>query len=878
MVHLFSLSSRDFSKELLGGKGANLAEMSSLGLPVPPGFTISVKGFHCFYKNNEKLTSSFKKEILENLNKVEKKVKKVFGDKDNPLLVSVRSGACVSMPGMMDTILNLGLNDETVQGLACQSEDPRFAWDSYRRFLQMYSNVVMGMNFSFLEVILEDVKEEKGCKEDTDLNVDDLKLIVEKFKKRIFHHTQKTFPTHPEEQLWEAISAVFRSWYTPRAVTYRKLYNIDENWGTAVNVQAMVFGNLGSQSATGVCFTRNPSTGKKEIFGEFLPKAQGEDVVAGIRTPFPITSQTEKNTFKKLFFDSYSELLKTCDLLENHYKDMQDIEFTVEKGRFWLLQTRSAKRAAKASVKIACDLLDEKKISEREALMRIDPLSLNQLLHPLLDPHSQKDLFSKGLPASPGGVTGKIIFDSSKAVEEAKKGENVILVRKETSPEDIEGMIQSKGVLTIRGGMTSHAAVVARGMGKCCVVGCHDLELVFSTKELLSRDRVLKEGDVITLDGSTGEVFVGELPTIEPCLDEDFQRIMKLSEKYSQIEVRVNADTKKDVERALGFGAKGVGLCRTEHMFFSKDKILLVRKMILAQDEKTRQEALKNLFSMQKKDFKEIFLALEGRSVNVRLLDPPLHEFLPQKKEEIEVLAEQLSWKTERLRSQIKNLHEFNPMLGHRGCRLGLTFPSVYEMQALAMAESCAELIKENQKVNLEIMLPLVMLKEELQELKQLVKETFKGVEKKYQVTISYQIGTMIELPRACFVADELAKEAEFFSFGTNDLTQTCLGLSRDDCGKFLPTYVMKGFFSEDPFVSLDIKGVGELMSIGIKKARKINPSIKIGVCGEHGGDPQSISFFHRIGLNYVSCSPYRIPIAKLALAKAQIQTKLKKM
>ena len=863
-------------KNILGGKGANLAEMTSLGLPVPPGFTISTEMCGAFYEHGQMLPAALKTETLKALARVEKKIGKVFGDVKNPLLVSVRSGARASMPGMMDTILNLGLNDETVEGLSEQSGNPRFAWDSYRRFIQMYSDVVMGMNASVLDVTMEDLKEEKKLKNDTDLTVEDLKFLVKKFKNQVRESTGGVFPSDPFEQLWGAISAVFRSWNTPRAVTYRELHGYPSHWGTAVNIQSMVFGNLGNDSATGVAFTRNPSTGSKEFFGEFLVNAQGEDVVAGIRTPLALTreSAVEKGTqsLEELMPEAYVELVKIYKKLEGHYKDMQDIEFTIERGKLWMLQTRGGKRTARAALRIACDLVDEKVISESDALLRIDPKSLDQLLHPTLDPDAKKTLLARGLPASPGGATGAIVFTSEEAVAWKEKGKKTILVRIETSPEDIEGMVSSQGILTTRGGMTSHAAVVARGMGKCCVAGCGDIEVNPGKKEMRVSGYVLKEGDQITLDGSSGEVYLGEVKTREPSLDQYFERIMKIADRVRTLKVRTNADSPHDAEVARKFGAEGIGLCRTEHMFFAADRIDVMREMIMAETREERVAALDRLLPMQREDFLGIFSAMRGYPVTIRLLDPPLHEFLPHTEAEVVELATRLGWNADRLRLKVRQLHEFNPMLGHRGCRLAITYPEIYQMQARAIAEAAATLVEQGHALVPEIMIPLIIGEEELVRLKRQVDEEVQQVQKASNVKFEYLVGTMIELPRAALIADRLAKSAEFFSFGTNDLTQTTLGISRDDAGRFLGTYVSEGVLPADPFQSLDQEGVGQLVKKAVELGRRARPDMKLGVCGEHGGDPASIEFFHKVGLNYVSCSPYRVPIARLSAAQAALK------
>ena len=853
-------------RNLLGGKGANLAEMTSLGVPVPPGFTISTQVCSVFYDNGEQLPDELRNNIEAALKKVEEKLDKKFGDKENPLLVSVRSGARVSMPGMMDTILNLGLNEETVLGLAKQSGSPRFAWDSYRRFVQMYSNVVMGMNHSYLEMTLEDLKDDKGYKADTDLTEDDLKSLVEKYKKLIIENTGKSFPENPIDQLWGAIEAVFQSWNTPRAKTYREIHKIPADWGTAVNIQSMVFGNLGKTSATGVAFTRNPSTGENKFYGEFLINAQGEDVVAGIRTPETI----EK--LKAHLPTAYDQLVDVYQKLEGHYRDMQDIEFTIENERLWMLQTRTGKRTAQAALKICCDMLDEGIISEEEALLRMDPLSLDQLLHPTLDPKAKKTKIAKGLPASPGGAMGKVVFNSEDAVSSKEKGVATILVRVETSPEDIEGMVTAKGILTSRGGMTSHAAVVARGMGKCCVAGCAEVTVDYKKKQFEANGYVIKEGDFITLDGSTGEVFLGEVPMVEPKLDGNFDRLMVLADRYRTLGIRTNADTPKDAKKAKEFGAEGIGLCRTEHMFFGADRIDSVREMILAENKTERLNALSKLLPFQKKDFAGLFEVMGEHPVTIRLLDPPLHEFLPHTQSEKEGLAQRLEWSVERLDAKINALSEFNPMLGHRGCRLAISYPEIYEMQAKAIAEAAVERVKLGQLLKPEIMIPLVGTAGELKILRTLVEKTVNDVIEQSNTKFEYIIGTMIELPRAALVADEIAEHADFFSFGTNDLTQTTLGLSRDDSGRFLSTYVAEGLLEADPFQSLDKKGVGRLVKMAVGLGRERKPDIKLGICGEHGGDPKSIEFFQGVGLDYVSCSPYRVPIARLAAAQSALQ------
>ncbi len=862
-------------KNTLGGKGANLAEMTNLGIPVPPGFTIATDVCSEFYKLGENLPEEVRAQVTDALARVEEKIGKKFGDAKNPLLVSVRSGARASMPGMMDTILNLGLNDETVEGLAQSSKNERFAWDSYRRFIQMYSNVVMGMNTSLLEMTFEDMKDAKGYTKDTEMTAEDLKQLVESFKTQITDTTAKTFPMDPTEQLWGAIEAVFSSWNNDRAISYRRLNGIPDEWGTAVNVQSMVFGNLGEESGTGVAFTRDPSTGEKVFFGEYLMNAQGEDVVAGIRTPQPITKAAAEGTGLQSLEvecpDVYKTLVETYEKLEKHYRDMQDIEFTIENGQLWMLQTRTGKRTARAALRIAVEMIEEKLISEEEAIRRIDPMALDQLLHPTLDPESERTLMAKGLPASPGGVSGKVVFSSEDAVQWKEKGEKVILVRVETSPEDIDGMVSSQGILTSRGGMTSHAAVVARGMGKCCVAGCGDVTVSEHDKQFRANGYVVKEGEMITLDGSTGEVFLGEVKTIPPQLEGPFEKIMEMADKYRKVKVRTNADTPADAATAVEFGAEGIGLCRTEHMFFAPERIDWVRRMILAENKEERERALDQLLPMQRDDFYGIFKAMGDRPVTIRLLDPPLHEFLPHDDTEAKELAQRLDVPYSDLRTKVKILHEFNPMLGHRGCRLAITYPEVYVMQARAIAEAAAQLTEEGTTLIPEIMIPLVGEAKELSLLRELVVKTVEKVKADKKVDFKYLIGTMIELPRAAITANEVAEYADFFSFGTNDLTQTTLGLSRDDSGRFLNTYVSKGIYAADPFVSLDQGGVGQLVKMGVDLGRGSKPDLKVGICGEHGGDPASIRFFVQAGMDYVSCSPFRVPIARLAAAQAAL-------
>lgn len=861
-------------KNLLGGKGANLAEMSNLGISVPPGFTLSTDLCAKFQKEG-KLSEAIRVEIKTGVEKVGVNVGKSFKDAENPLLVSVRSGAPVSMPGMMDTILNLGLNEKTTEGLAKKSDNPRFAYDSYRRFIQMYANVVMGVNHSLLEVYLEDLKSDKGYNVDMDLTVEDLKGLIVRYKAEVLQNTGKNFPEDPWEQLWGAIEAVFQSWDSPRALTYRGLNGIDATMGTAVNVQAMVFGNLGETSATGVAFTRDPSTGRKTFYGEYLQNAQGEDVVAGLRTPQPISTEAAKSgqiSLENLMPEIYTQLEDIYKKLELHYRDMQDLEFTIEDGRLWMLQTRAGKRTAKAALKIGLDMLEERLITEEELLERVDPASLDQLLHPALDPDASKTLIAKGLPASPGGVCGQVVFTSEEAVLLKAKGEKTILVRPETSPDDIEGMIAAEGVLTTRGGMTSHAAVVARGMGKCCVAGCEQMNVDLKKEEITCEGYVVTKHEFITLDGSTGEVYLGEVSTKEAVLDGDFEKVMAIADKYKRMEVRANADNPHDASVARKFGAKGIGLCRTEHMFFGGDRIDAVREMILSENSFERKDALAKLKPYQKEDFIGIFEEMKGLPVNIRLLDPPLHEFLPYTAEDIVTLAGKLGMETDKVTRRVESLKEFNPMLGHRGCRLGVTYPEIYEMQIEAIAEA-AVAVSEKFAVEVEIMIPLVSTEGELKRLRTLTKSIFDKIADNAQ-KVSYKIGTMIELPRAALTADEIAEHADFFSFGTNDLTQTTLGVSRDDSGKFMSTYVADGLFDYDPFVSIDRKGVGKLVSLGVQLGRSRKAGLKVGVCGEHGGDPKSIEFLETIGLDYISCSPYRVPIARLAAARATLKAR----
>jgi len=864
-------------KNLLGGKGANLAEMTSIGLPVPPGFTISTEVCTYYYKHDNSYPQSLKAEVAEHLAEVEKLMERTFGDPKNPLLVSVRSGARASMPGMMDTILNLGLNDTTVQGIIAQSGDERFAYDAYRRFVQMYSDVVMGMDKHILEHQLEMKKERKGVHLDTELTATDWKELIADFKKSIREYLGQEFPEDPHAQLWGAISAVFGSWMNQRAITYRRLNNIPADWGTAVNVQSMVFGNMGDDCATGVAFTRDPSTGENYFYGEYLVNAQGEDVVAGIRTPQPLNLFQKKPgdlpSMEETLPECYQQLDAIRTVLEKHYQDMQDIEFTIEKGKLFMLQTRNGKRTAPAAIKVAVDMEKEGLIDKRTAVLRVAPSQLDQLLHPSLDPKAPKKVIAKGLPASPGAASGVVVFTADEAEAEAKMGKRLILVRIETSPEDIHGMHAAQGILTARGGMTSHAAVVARGMGKCCVAGCGEIKVDYNAELFTARNgQVIKKGDIITLDGSTGEVMLGEVPTVSPEMTGDFGTLMGWVDEFRRLKVRANADTPHDSKVARDFGAEGIGLCRTEHMFFDAERISAVREMILSEDLEGRQKALAKILPMQKGDFIGIFREMKGLPVTIRLLDPPLHEFLPQEDKDIEALAKSLHVSTQQLRHKVEFLHEFNPMLGHRGCRLGLTYPEIYDMQVQAIMEAACELVKnEGFTIVPEIMIPLIATVSELKELRANSIRVCEEVIARYGVKVDYLIGTMIELPRAALTADEIATEAEFFSFGTNDLTQTTFGLSRDDAGKFLPFYVEHGLLAEDPFISLDQKGVGKLVKMACELGRTTRPEIKLGICGEHGGDPESVIFCHRIGLDYVSCSPFRVPIARLAAAHAAL-------
>ncbi len=869
-------------KLLLGGKGANLAEMSNLGIPVPAGFTISTEVCTAFYENKGQYSAEVQNQVKQGVAHIEKMMDAVFGDTKNPLLVSVRSGAPASMPGMMDTVLNLGLNDQTVQGIINQSGNERFGWDSYRRFVQMYGDVVMGLKPESkeeedpFEIIMDQVKEEKGVKNDNDLSAQDLKKLVELFKAEIKKRTGKDFPTDPWEQLWGAVSAVFGSWNNQRALTYRKLNNIPANWGTAVNVQAMVFGNMGDDCATGVAFTRNPATGEHIFYGEYLINAQGEDVVAGIRTPQPVNEGTRSEAGQKTLHEmmpvAYAELEKIYKNLELHYKDMQDIEFTIQRGKLWMLQTRNGKRTAAAAVRIAVEMMDEGLISKEQAVLRVDPKQLDQLLHPTFDPKAAKTVIAKGLPASPGAATGRIVFHADDAEAWSARGEKVILVRIETSPEDIGGMNVASGILTARGGMTSHAAVVARGMGTCCVAGVGGLEINYKEKTMKAGGKSFTEGDWISLDGSAGQVIEGKVPTTQPELSGNFGKLMSWADEIRTMKVRTNADTPHDSEVARKFGAEGIGLCRTEHMFFEGDRIIAVREMILADDEAGRRKALQKLLPYQRDDFYGIFKAMHDLPVTVRTLDPPLHEFLPHEDGNQQEMADQMGLTLKEVKAKVDSLHEFNPMLGHRGCRLGITYPEITEMQARAIMEAACQLTKEGVKVYPEIMIPLVGTKAELANQKKVVVDTAEKVIAETGVKVDYLVGTMIEIPRAALTADLIAEEAQFFSFGTNDLTQMTFGFSRDDAGKFLKEYDDKGILPSDPFQTLDQSGVGQLVEMAVQKGRSTRKDLKVGICGEHGGDPASVEFCNKIGLNYVSCSPFRVPIARLAAAQAALK------
>ncbi len=885
--YFFNFSSKGIKKiknpkNILGGKGANLAIMGNIGLPVPPGFTITTEVCDLFYKKNKSLGLVLKKSIKQELKKIEKQVGKKFGDSSNPLLVSVRSGARVSMPGMMDTILNLGLNDQTVLGLSKKTKNGRFAKDSYRRFIQMYSNVVMGVESYLFEDLIENYKLTKGVLLDTDLDEQDWDGLINDFKKIVNEKSSKSFPQDVYEQLFGAINAVFLSWESKRAKVYRKLNKIPSNWGTAVNIQSMVFGNMGNDSATGVVFTRNPSNGNKDLYGEYLINAQGEDVVAGTRTPMNITkkarlsSGAKEKSMEETFPKIFSELKKNLLILEKFYKDMQDVEFTVENKKLWMLQTRSGKRTAKSSVKIAVDMVKEKLINKRQAILRVDPNSIDTLLHPTLDEQKSFEVIARGLPASPGAASGRVVFTSDEAERYNNMMQDTILVRVETSPEDINGMHAAKGILTARGGMTSHAAVVARGMGRPCVSGSSQIEINYEKKLFKTLNKEIKEGDIITIDGSTGRVILGSVPTIKPEISGDFSKLMKWADNFRKLKIRTNSETPSDTKAARDFGAEGIGLCRTEHMFFDEERILSVREMILSKTKEDRDNALKKLLPFQKNDFFKIFKIMSGLPVTVRLLDPPLHEFLPKNPAEISELSNSLKISKDELVSRIDELHEQNPMLGHRGCRLAISFPEIYEMQCTAIFEALVECKQKRIKsVIPEIMIPLVSTEAEINIMKNLVNRVAKKVQKDKNFKIDYLVGTMIELPRAAIKAQDIAKHADFFSFGTNDLTQTTFGISRDDSGKFLNDYIENKIFEVDPFVSID-DGVGDLIKLASINGKKQNSKIKLGICGEHGGDPKSINFCSKIGLNYVSCSPYRVPIARLAAAQANLIKKIK--
>jgi pyruvate,orthophosphate dikinase len=869
---------RSGMKDLLGGKGANLAEMANLGLPVPPGFTITTGVCTYYYANGKKYPKDLKGQVEAALARVGKITGKAFGDRTNPLLVSVRSGARASMPGMMDTVLNLGLNDETVEALAARSGDRRFAYDSYRRFITMYSDVVLGVGHDHFEELLDRHKEQKGFANDTDLTADDWAELVVKYKKRVQDERGKPFPQDPHEQLWGAIGAVFGSWMNQRAITYRRLHGIPESWGTAVNVQAMVFGNMGDTSATGVAFTRNPSTGERKLYGEFLINAQGEDVVAGIRTPQEISEDarkeagSDKPSMEQALPAAYKELTRIYNLLERHYRDMQDLEFTVEQGKLWMLQTRSGKRTAKAALRIAVELASEKLISRNEAVLRVDPASLDQLLHPTIDPKAERKIVATGLPASPGAATGEIVFTADEAAQLKADGRKVILVRVETSPEDIHGMHAAEGILTTRGGMTSHAAVVARGMGKPCVSGAGTIRVDTAGRTMTVGGQQFRQGDHITVDGSTGQVLAGKVDMVEPQLSGEFATLIGWADSVRKLGVRANADTPADARLAVKFGAEGIGLCRTEHMFFDEERIQAVREMILANDTEARRAALAKILPMQRGDFIDLFEIMAGRPVTIRLLDPPLHEFLPHGEKEIAEVAAAMGADPRRLKDRAEELAEFNPMLGFRGCRIAIAYPEIAEMQARAIFEAAVEAARRtNKPVVPEVMVPLIATRAELDLVKARIDDTARAVMKETGARLAYQVGTMIELPRASLMAGEIAESAEFFSFGTNDLTQTTFGISRDDAASFLGTYTARGILPGDPFVSIDPEGVGELVRIGVERGRKVRPKLKVGICGEHGGDPASVAFCHRTHLDYVSCSPFRVPIARLAAAQAAL-------
>ena len=869
-VYLFNEGNASM-KNLLGGKGANLSEMTILGIPVPQGFTVTTEACNKYYEDDKKISQDIIEEIENKMSELEKITGKKFGSLENPLLVSVRSGARVSMPGMMDTILNLGLNDESVEAMAKLTNNPRFAYDSYRRFIQMFADVVMGVEKRLFEDLLDEVKEEKGYKIDTDLTAEDLKDLVVKFKALYKKEKGEDFPSNPKEQLIEAVTAVFRSWNNPRAIVYRRLNDIPGEWGTAVNVQEMVFGNKGETSGTGVAFSRNPANGDNELYGEYLMNAQGEDVVAGIRTPEPISHLEAQNP---TIYKQFTDIVNT---LEKHYRDMQDMEFTIEDGKLYFLQTRNGKRTAQAALKIAVDLVEEGMLTKEEAILKVEPKQLDTLLHPAFASDGLKEakIVAKGLPASPGAACGKIAFTAEEAKERKANGEKVVLVRLETSPEDIEGMIAAEGILTVRGGMTSHAAVVARGMGTCCVAGCGELKVNEEARTLEVNGQVLTFDDYISIDGSTGHIYAEQVKTVSPEITGHFATFMGWADEIRKLKVRTNADTPRDTKQAVEFGAEGIGLCRTEHMFFAEDRILAVREMILAKNEDSRRIALEKLLPMQREDFIGMYEALEERPATIRFLDPPLHEFLPSEEEDINALAKEIGVSPAEIKNVVAELHEFNPMMGHRGCRLAVSYPEIAEMQTRAVIEAAIE-VKKNKGYNIvpEIMIPLIGEIKELKYVKNVVVETAKTVMEEKGVQLDYKVGTMIEIPRAALTADKIAEEAEFFSFGTNDLTQMTFGFSRDDAAKFLKDYYEKGIYEQDPFAKLDQEGVGELMRIACEKGKTTRPDIKLGICGEHGGDPSSVEFCHNLGLNYVSCSPYRVPLARLAAAQAQVKNK----
>ncbi|EGT3615163.1 pyruvate, phosphate dikinase [Clostridium perfringens] len=869
-VYLFNEGNASM-KNLLGGKGANLSEMTILGIPVPQGFTVTTEACNKYYEDGKKISQGIIEEIENKMAQLEEITGKKFGSLENPLLVSVRSGARVSMPGMMDTILNLGLNDESVEAMATLTNNPRFAYDSYRRFIQMFADVVMGVEKRLFEDLLDEVKEAKGYKIDTDLTAEDLKELVGKFKALYKKEKGEDFPSNPKEQLIEAVTAVFRSWNNPRAIVYRRLNDIPGEWGTAVNVQEMVFGNKGETSGTGVAFSRNPANGDNELYGEYLMNAQGEDVVAGIRTPQPISHLEEQNP------EIYKQFTDIVNTLEKHYRDMQDMEFTIEDGKLYFLQTRNGKRTAQSALKIAVDLVEEGMLTKEEAILKVEPKQLDTLLHPAFAADGLKEatVVAKGLPASPGAACGKIAFTAEEAKERKANGEKVVLVRLETSPEDIEGMIAAEGILTVRGGMTSHAAVVARGMGTCCVAGCGELKVNEESRTLEVDGKVLTSEDYISIDGSTGNIYAEQVKTVSPEITGHFATFMGWADEIRKLKVRTNADTPRDTKQAVEFGAEGIGLCRTEHMFFAEDRILAVREMILAKNEESRRIALEKLLPMQREDFIGMYEALEERPATIRFLDPPLHEFLPTEESDINLLANEIGISSEEIKAVVAELHEFNPMMGHRGCRLAVSYPEIAEMQTRAVIEAAIE-VKKNKGYNVvpEIMIPLIGDIKELKYVKNVVVETAKTVMDEKGVQLDYKVGTMIEIPRAALTADKVAEEAEFFSFGTNDLTQMTFGFSRDDAAKFLKDYYEKGIYEQDPFAKLDQSGVGELMKIACEKGKTTRPDIKLGICGEHGGDPSSVEFCHNLGLNYVSCSPYRVPLARLAAAQAQVKNK----